>query len=201
MKKKNILILVLFLCTKLLFAQEKYLGEIRIFAGNFAPIGWEKCEGQLLSISQNEALFSLIGTTYGGDGQATFALPDYRGRAVIGTSTSPQIALGTMLGQEEITLTQANLPTHTHTASLKVSSAKATATTPTNNSSLAAPAMTVNSITRDALGYSTATPNTPLLPTVSTPAGSSSQSPISLMQPYLVITYIIATEGVYPTGN
>ena len=187
------------MCTKLLFAQDNYLGEIRIFAGNYAPRGWEKCEGQLLSISENEALYTLIGTTYGGNGVTTFALPDYRGRAAIGTS--PQIALGTMLGQEKITLTQANLPTHTHTASLRVSSAKATATTPSNNSSLAAPAMTVNSITRDALGYSTATPNTPLLPTVSTPAGSSLQSPISLMQPYLVITYIIATEGVYPTGN
>lgn len=184
---------------KLLFAQSPYLGEIRIFAGDYAPRGWEKCEGQLLSINQNQALYSLLGAAYGGDGVTTFALPDYRGRAAVGRS--PEILRGTKLGQEKITLTEANLPTHTHTASLKVSSAKATTTTPTDNSSLAVPVMTVNSITRDALGYSTAVPNTPLLPTVSNAEGSGSPTPINLMPPYLVVTYIIATNGIFPSSN
>src|SRR6476646_8748302 len=91
-----------------------YVGEIKIFAGNFAPAGWMFCAGQLLPISENETLFNLLGTTYGGDGQSTFGLPDLRGRAPIHTnSTYPQ---GALVGTEQVTLTQATLPAHPHVA-------------------------------------------------------------------------------------
>ena len=93
-----------------------FVGEIRIFAGNFAPAGWMFCEGQLLPISENETLFQLIGTTYGGDGQSTFALPDLRGRLPVhnGTLAGTTFQLAEQAGSEEITLTTQQLPIHTH---------------------------------------------------------------------------------------
>lgn len=91
---------------------ESYLGEIRMFAGNYAPNGWALCNGQLLSISENEALFALLGTTYGGDGQTTFALPDLQGRIAIHPSTNYPRA--TKSGTETVTLVQSELPAHTH---------------------------------------------------------------------------------------
>jgi microcystin-dependent protein len=96
---------------------EPYIGEIRMFAGNFAPQGWAFCNGQLLSIAENDVLFSLIGTTYGGDGQTTFALPDLRGRIPVhqGRSTFGTIfPLGSTGGTETVTLTQAQIPSHSH---------------------------------------------------------------------------------------
>lgn len=91
---------------------ESYLGEIRMFAGNFAPIGWALCEGQTLSISENEVLFALIGTTYGGDGQTTFKLPGLRGRTPIHVNT--QYNLGAVGGAEKVTITTNQMPSHTH---------------------------------------------------------------------------------------
>src|SRR5690606_2295885 len=101
-----------------LSAQEPFLGEIKMFAGTFAPNGWAKCEGQILSISHNSALFSLLGTTYGGDGQTTFALPDLRGRAPLHSGQGPGLSdysLGQQGGTESTTLTVNNLPAHNHT--------------------------------------------------------------------------------------
>src|SRR3989454_5675934 len=98
---------------------QPYVGEIRMFAGNFAPAGWMFCEGQLLPISENETLFNLIGTTYGGDGQSTFALPDLRGRFPIHQGTGSGLSnyqLGESLGVESVTLTTQSIPTHTHPA-------------------------------------------------------------------------------------
>ncbi|MBZ4037608.1 tail fiber protein [Flavobacterium sp. 17A] len=189
---------VLFLCTKLIYAQNQpYIGEVRIFAGNYAPIGWAICDGSLLNISGNEALYTLLGTTYGGDGQTTFALPDFRGRAGIGFSgTSP---LGTKDGSENVVLSISNLPPHTHSGNIKVSSAKATVTTPVANSSIASPSITVNGVTRDVLGYNDKTPNTTLAPINTSLNGGS--LPINVMQPYLVVNYIIALEGIFPSSN
>jgi microcystin-dependent protein len=96
---------------------ENYLGEIRIFAGNFAPQGWLFCQGQLLAISQNQALFALLGTTYGGDGQTTFSVPDLRGRAAVGLGAGPGLSpyqQGQQAGYETVTLTTAQLPVHQH---------------------------------------------------------------------------------------
>nr|WP_315150738.1 tail fiber protein [uncultured Flavobacterium sp.] len=199
MKKIIFTAIVLFLFTKTIYAQEPYLGEIKLFAGTFAPKGWALCQGQLLPINQNQALFALLGTTYGGNGTTNFALPDYRGRAAVSASTMyPQ---GTKTGTETITLIAANLPTHSHTEPIKVSSAKANATVPTANSSIGSPAITVNSVTRDILGYTTAAPNTPLLGTASTTVGNASPNPINVMQPSIVMTYIIALQGIFPSQN
>ncbi|QBN20164.1 phage tail protein [Flavobacterium nackdongense] len=199
MKKIFYTALVLFLLTKSIYAQEQYIGEIRLFAGNFAPKGWALCQGQLLPINQNQALFSLLGTTYGGDGRTTFALPDYRGRAAVSASSVYQ--QGVKTGTENITITATNLPAHSHSEPLKVSSAKAAANAPTANSSIASPAITVNSATRDILGYNTASPNTPLLGTTSTTAGSTTPTAINIMQPSIVLTYIIALQGIFPSQN
>lgn len=111
------LILISLACLTGLQAQEPIIGEIKMFAGNFAPYGWAKCEGQLLSISGNEALFSIIGITYGGDNRTTFALPDLRGRAAIGAGQGPALAdhsLGSKAGSATVTLNAANLPAHDH---------------------------------------------------------------------------------------
>ena len=199
MKKILFTVIVLFLFTKTTYAQDTFLGDIRLFAGTFAPKGWALCQGQLLPINQNQALFSLLGTTYGGNGTTTFALPDYRGRAAVSASTMyPQ---GTKTGTETITLTAANLPTHSHNEPIKVSSAKAIANVPTTNSSKALPAITVNSATRDMLGYNIGSPNTPLLGNASTTAGNLSPTPINIIQPSLTLTYIIALTGIFPSQN
>jgi len=199
MKNIYFLSLILLLCTKTLFAQDFFLGEIRLFAGNFAPRGWAKCEGQLLPINQNQALFSLLGTTFGGNGQTTFALPDYRGRAAVGSG--PTTLLGEKQGAESATLTIANLPSHSHSGVIMVSSSKATLNVPATSNAIASPAITVNSATRDMLGYNAVPPNTPLLGDATTTAGTVSPTPISTMQPSIVMTYIIALQGIYPSQN
>lgn len=198
MKKIYFITLALLLFSKTLFAQP-YLGEIRLFSGDFAPKGWAKCEGQLLPINQNQALFSLLGTTYGGNGTTNFALPDYRGRVAV--SAGPTMTQGDKQGAETVTLTESNLPAHSHTQAIKVSSSKATLNVATTSAAIASPSITVNSVTRDILGYNTATPNTPLSGTTSTAAGTVSPTPISIMQPYIGMTYIIALQGIFPSSN
>ncbi len=199
MKKIYLLTLLLFLCTKTLFAQEPYLGEIKLVAQNYAPRGWALCNGQLLPINQNQALFALLGTTYGGDGRINFALPDLRGRVAVGDGLS--IALGKKQGSETTTLTEANLPVHNHVEPMKVSSNAATLNVPTASSSIAAPSINVNSITRNTLGYNTTAPNTPLLGTPTTAAGTVTPTQINTMQPYIAMTYIIALQGIFPSQD
>jgi microcystin-dependent protein len=199
MKKIFYTTLILLLFSKTIYAQEQYLGEIRLIASSYAPKYWALCQGQLLQINQNQALFSLLGTTYGGDGITNFALPDYRGRAA--ASAYQAYPQGTKTGSENSTLLITNLPTHSHTEPIKVSSSKAIANVPTSNSSIASPVITVNSATRDMLGYNTATPNTALLGTDSSNAGNLSPTPINLMQPYTVLNYIIALQGIFPSQN
>lgn len=178
----------------------QFIGEIRIFAGNFAPRGWLMCQGQLLSIAQNTALFSLLGTAYGGDGRVTFGLPDLRGRTATHQGQGPglsQYDVGEATGSESVSLILTELPAHNHLVA--VSNAAGTATDPTNG--LAAQINTGSVRTPDtvAFGY-TAPPVTGTLNPAAVSAAGGSQ-PHSNLQPYLCITYIIATEGIFPSRN
>src|SRR4051812_30687984 len=163
---------------------QPYVGEIRMFAGNFAPAGWMFCEGQLLPISEYETLFNLIGTTYGGDGQSTFALPDLRGRIPIHQGNG--FTLAENGGVETVTLTVAQIPSHTH--ALLASSSVAQQTNPTAN--------LVGQSTQAKL-YIDDVPNVNLAPVVISSVGGS--QPHSNLQPYLCINYIISLFGLYPS--
>lgn len=168
---------------------EPYIGQIMIFCGNFAPQGWAFCNGQLLSISENEALFTLIGTTYGGDGQNTFALPDLRGRVPVGTgqgSGLPNIVIGQSGGTENVTLLTNNLPAHNHNVTIGVNTANGDESNPTNflASSAGAYAEEADSL----LGGVTIQP-----------AGGS--QPLSIRNPYLGVNYIISLFGIFPTQS
>jgi microcystin-dependent protein len=168
-----------------------YVGEIRMFGGDFAPAGWAFCQGQLLPISEYEVLFNLIGTTYGGDGQNTFALPDLQGRlpahqGAPAINNGASITLGQKLGVDTVTLVTAQLPVHTHAAQ----GTKASSTgSPTG-------ALWGGGI-RDA--YSPATPSAPLSAQAVALTGSS-QSHENL-SPYLVIAFIISLFGIFPSQN
>lgn len=165
---------------------QPYIGEIRLFAGNFAPAGWYACDGSLLPISENDALFALIGTTYGGDGQTTFALPDLRGRVPVHQSGG--FVLGQAGGVEQVTITSTQMPPHAH--ALLGSSASATSTTPSGT----VPA-TQAEVT--ALAYGTDAPLTTMSPQVLQPAGGS--QPHDNMQPFVCITFIISAFGIFPS--
>lgn len=167
---------------------QPYIGEIRMFAGNFAPNGWQFCNGQLLSIAENDALFNLIGTTYGGDGQETFALPNLQSRLPIhqGTLTGGKTyTLAEMGGAEYVTLTEAQIPAHNHA----VLATSDLANSPTPEKSFLAAAPTGSKI------YSTATPNSPLQNSTIT----GGNQPHSNLQPYLCVNFIISIYGIYPS--
>lgn len=179
------------------YAEEQMLGEIRMFAGNFAPRGWAFCNGQILSIAQNTALFSLLGTTYGGNGSTTFALPDLRGRSPIGTGQGPGLSnyvLGQQGGIESQTLLTNNMPAHTHPLSEPASTSAGTSNTPGADKVLA---KAVTPDRQEVNIYTTATPDTSLK---SSPAGVTGGSiPLVTRAPFLAINYIIAVEGIYPS--
>lgn len=162
---------------------QPYVGEIRMFAGNFAPAGWMFCEGQLLPISENETLFQLIGTTYGGDGESTFALPDMRGRIPIHQGNG--FILAETGGAEEITLTTSQIPGHTHPL---LGSAD-----PANSRS---PAGQVFGRT-PAEAYASEFTAQPLSPQAVAPVGGS--QPHTNFQPYLCVDYIISLFGIFPS--
>lgn len=170
-----------------------FIGQVILFAGNFAPRGWAFCNGQLLPIAQYTAVFSILGTTYGGNGQTTFGLPDLRGRAAISAGQGPglsNISLGEMAGTEQVTLTQNEMPMHTHRAMGE--SATGDQYGPGNN--------TWGTETAGAAAvYSSATPNTPMNPQAISPAGGS--QPFDNRSPYLGLNYIICLEGIYPSRN
>ena len=175
------------------------MAEIRLFAGDFAPRNWALCAGQLFNINTNQALFSLLGTTYGGNGQTTFALPDLRGRAPMGTGSAPAVnsyQLGEIEGTNTVTATIANLPAHTHAASgsfaVSAYSDGGTVGSPTGTYLAALPGL-----------YSSKTPDSTLSPvSVAVNTGAAgANSPISVQQPYLGINYIICVSGIYPSRN
>lgn len=164
---------------------DPYLGEIRMFGGNFAPIGWATCDGQLLSIAENSALFSLIGTTYGGDGVNTFALPDLRGR--VAAHFGGALALGQVGGSESVTLTVAQIPSHSHTA--EAASA----------GTVRSPAGQVWAADRgqNVAPYAAAADGHAMAATAIGPQGGG--QPHDNMQPFLAVSFIIALLGIYPS--
>ena len=175
---------------------QPYIGEIRLFAGNFAPAGWAFCAGQSMPISENDALFTLIGTTYGGDGQETFRLPDLRGRVPIHRGTGPGLSLphpfnGEEAGVEEVTLSTQQIPSHTH--ALLATTNVAT----TNQVSNAIPASLAAAGTQSAYGVDA--PFGALSADTVGPVGGS--QPHTNMSPYLVINYIISLFGIYPSST
>lgn len=178
---------------------EGTIAEIRLFAGNFAPRSWAFCQGQILSIAQNTALFSLLGTTYGGNGQTTFALPDFRGRVAVGTGQGPglpNINLGELAGSPTHTLIITEMPAHNHTVSLGAHNADlANQSNPTGNVLGVGQVPGGQSVNM----YSNAGANTNLAPTASSISGGS--QPHNIMQPYLGMNYIICLEGIYPSRN
>ncbi len=172
-----------------------YLGEIKMFAGNFAPTGWAFCNGQLLPINQNQALFSLLGTTYGGDGVTTFALPDLRGRVPMHFGSGPGLTsrvIGDKGGQETVTLTMAQIPAHTHSAVANVDTTVATSDRP--QSSLAGRnASATPSYGKTANGTAASTAVTVA------PAGGGQPHPT--MPPFECVNFIIALQGIFPSQN
>lgn len=163
---------------------QPYVGEIRMFAGNFAPAGWMFCEGQLIPISENETLFQLIGTTYGGDGQSTFALPDLRGRVPVHQGNG--FVLAETGGAEEVTLTTQQIPAHTHP--LLASTSVGAAASPVGNvlaasgsSNVYRPAPTAVAMSAQSVG------------------ATGGSQPHTNMQPYLCISHIISLFGIFPS--
>lgn len=169
---------------------EPFIGEIRMFAGNFAPRGWSFCDGELLAVSQNDALFSLLGTIYGGDGQSTFGLPDLRGRIPIHAGAGPGLSpkqLGGKAGAEDVTLTVNTLPAHTHT--LQVTNNPASTQQPANGVYARAQ---VDAYIREQ------NPSAVNMSSQAITAVGGSQAHTNL-QPFLCINFIIALFGIYPS--
>ncbi|WP_435262099.1 phage tail protein [Tenacibaculum sp. nBUS_03] len=185
---------------------EGYTGEVRLWGPNWAPRNWALCQGQLQSIAQNSALFSLIGTIYGGDGRTTFALPDLRGRAAIGSGQGPGLSpypTGAMGGIEEVTLNILEIPSHTHVAVTKpkVSSANATKSQATTGSSIATPVTPNGRSVIQTYGFNDATPDVELGQSsviVGNAGGSRSHEN---RQPFGVVNYIICLYGTFPSRN
>lgn len=180
---------------------EGTIGEIRMFAGTFNPRNWAYCQSQIISISQNTALFAILGTTYGGNGQTTFALPDFRGRVAVGTGTGPglpNVQLGEMAGTNTTTLTSTQMPAHTHQVSGSITMQAASDGTLGSDATgryigpgsfYATPASP-----GDLVGMASIQLNLP-----TTISGNS--QPISLMQPYLGMNYVICLFGIFPSRN
>ena len=173
---------------------EPFIGGIIMFGGNFAPRSYAFCSGQLLSIAQNTALFSILGTTYGGNGQTTFALPDLRGRVPIHPGQGPGLSnysLGQQAGTESNTLTTNNMPAHAHGYTIPANASDGTTTEPGNNTFLGQP-------TQGNL-YTTGGPG------VQMPGGNTAivggSQPFSILQPYTCVNFIIALEGIFPSRN
>ncbi|PWK29070.1 microcystin-dependent protein [Arcicella aurantiaca] len=168
---------------------QPYIGEIRMFGGNFAPSGWAFCNGALMSIAENEVLFQLIGTTYGGDGSQTFAVPDLRGRVPIhmGTGGGATYQLAQMGGIEQVTLTQQELPVHSHP--YLASSAIANTASPQNNF-IAQPNQILPYVSETSVNVALG---------ASSISSTGGNQPHDNMQPYLCISFIISLFGVFPS--
>jgi microcystin-dependent protein len=170
---------------------DPYIGEVRLFAGNFAPQGWALCQGLLLSIVENEALFTLIGTTYGGDGQTTFGLPDLQGRVPIHQGTGAGLStrfIGERAGTESVTVTTSQMPAHNHP--LGATSAAAQAAAVPSGSVLAATPVSL---------YGAGAATAPMASTALAATGGA--QPHENMAPFAVMNYIIALFGIYPSQS
>ena len=180
---------------------EGTIGEIRMFAGNFAPQAWAFCQNQILSIAQNTALFSILGTTYGGNGTTTFALPDFRGRVALGTGQGPglaNISLGELSGTPSVTLISGNLPAHTHAltgaVTQQVNNDTAGLTDDATNKRLGAFGSVYTATASDLVN---------MAPSLSTLAigNTGSNQPFSTMPPYTGMNFIICLQGIFPSRN
>ena len=183
---------------------EGTIGTMILFAANFAPRNWALCQGQLLPINANQALFSILGTTYGGDGRTSFGLPDLRGRVPIQQGTGAGLSthsLGAKGGTNFTALTAANLPAHTHGAVLKVSDADANISTPVAGVAIAAPGATVARAFTGTDGFVPAAPNVDLNPASVVVGSTGSGVSFTNMEPYLGLNYIICLQGLFPSRN
>lgn len=174
---------------------EPILGSICITAANFCPRGYASTEGQILSIQQNTALFSLLGTTYGGNGQTTFALPDLRGRSAVGMGQGPGLSpvfQGEQGGSENVTLTVNQLPAHSHTAQLRGTTSTGNTDSPAN----AVPARLPRSNI-----YSSATGDSNMGTSAVSVGSTGGNQPVSVLDPYLGLRFCIALQGVYPSRD
>jgi microcystin-dependent protein len=173
---------------------QQFLGEVRLMPYTFAPRTWTYCAGQLLSIAQNSALFSLLGTTYGGDGRVTFALPDLRGRAIVGTGNSSwgNVIEGQIGGQETVTLIQSQLPLHNH---MWLADNTGADTPPPGGNYFAAGR--ASGQPRGLYGN----PTTPVVLAPTTLGVTGGSQPHDNMQPYTVLAYCIALQGIFPSRN
>ena len=190
--------------------EEAYIGEVRLFAGNFEPRNWAFCQGQLIAIRQNTALFSILGTTYGGDGRVTFGLPDFRDYVGIGVGNGLGLSarvLGEKGGQENVTLLTHEMPSHTHETvltgqpKLKVSSSPATQTAPITGSSIAQPGFLVNGSFAPTMGMNLEEPAVELNANIDMKLrtqASGGSIPHNNMQPYIGMNYVICLYGIFP---
>ncbi|QJD95220.1 phage tail protein [Mucilaginibacter robiniae] len=174
---------------------DAYIGEIRIFCGTFAPRGWQFCWGQQMNIQQNAALYAVIGFVYGGNGQTTFNLPDLRGSVPLGTGTGaglPTFNIGAAGGNTNYTLY--NVPVHTHTLN--------GANVPGSETDVEGNLLGNSSPRSNTWKYSNQVPSATLAPNTLSPAGSSQPTPVSNMQPYLAMNYIICvSDGIFPVRS
>ena len=183
---------------------EPYIAQVMMFGGNFAIRGWALCDGQIMSIAANNALFSLLGTTYGGDGRTTFALPDLRGRVAIHPGSGPGLSpyrLGVRGGVEHVTLNTTQIPAHSHTAELKVSAGESTVSTAVAGNSISTPGALAGRTFTPTLGFGTAAPTVAL--NAASVAGGNTGGSLSHpnIQPFLGINHLIALQGLYPSRN
>ncbi len=172
---------------------DPYIGEIRMFAGNYAPMGWALCDGQILQIQQYTALFAILGTTYGGNGQTTFGLPDLRGRAPIHMGTGSGLTprrIGENGGTEKVTMTTAQMPAHNHMVNANASE------TGSNNPSGAVPGLAMDGTSENPVNVYSGAGSATMSPQMIAPAGQG--QPHDNMQPFLCMTFIIALEGEVP---
>jgi len=183
---------------------EPTIGEIRMFAGNFAPRSWALCEGQLLAINSNQALFSILGTTYGGDGRTSFGLPDLRGRANVGPGNGPGLSdrrLGAKGGTEYNILNSTQIPSHNHSMNVKVSSGNATVSSAVNGVSTATPGETSGRAFVPSLGYNSETPNISLTQQSVIVGNTGANQSVNNMQPWLGLNFIICLFGLFPSRS
>jgi microcystin-dependent protein len=201
MKRKLLLVIsVILLVTKFACAQEAFVGQIVLFAGNFEPRGWAFCDGRILPIAQNTALFSLLGTTYGGDGRTTFALPDLRGRVPVGRGQGPGLSdytLGESAGEESVTLLATEMPAHAH--GLNNMQITCDNTAATSNSPVSTIPAKISNGTNSYSTTTNASMHTSNNMIGTSPAGGS--QPHNNNKPYLAVNYIIALQGIFPPRN
>lgn len=178
---------------------EEFIGIVKLFAGSFAPVNWQFCDGRLMQISQNQALFAILGTTYGGDGVNTFALPDLRSRVALGTGQGQGLSnyvLGQMQGTENTTLLTSNLPAHTHTVigsvKIPINDSNVSSDVPTD-AYLGTPSQAIYSSSTNGFAANA------VVQLTNSVAGSS--APVNNIQPVLALSYIICLNGYFPSRN